>query len=92
MTVPPWSGDSPASAERRRQNALRREQQIRERARESDWVTVAEFCRITSRSRSTVDRWRKKRPAGFPRDFGSTGAPLFKRSEVVAWLESQPLW
>lgn len=60
MTPPSWSGDSPASAERRRQNALRREQQIRERARESDWVTVAEFCRITSRSRSTVDRWRKR--------------------------------
>ncbi len=92
MLLPKWSDNTPEAQQRRSDNAKRREQHYRERARHSDWVTIGEFCRITSRARSTVDRWRKRRPMGFPMEYGSTGRPMFKRAEVLAWLESQPLY
>jgi predicted DNA-binding transcriptional regulator AlpA len=76
------------------QRDLRQAERVR-RAREaqaSPWVSIAEFMRLTGRSRTTIDRWRKRRPAGFPVEYVSTGTPMFRRQDVEAWLESQPLW
>lgn len=56
------------------------------------FVTIEDFMAILHVSRSTIDRLRKRRPAGFPSEFQPAGRPLFKRQEVLAWAESQPLW
>jgi len=62
-------------------------------------ITVEEFARLARLSRRQIDRLRKSRPAGFPREFElSSGmskhrsCPRFKRTEVDAWLESRALW
>lgn len=57
------------------------------------FVTIEDFMAILHVSRSTIDRLRKRRPAGFPSEFQAVSRrPLFKRQEVLAWVESQPLW
>lgn len=62
-------------------------------------VTVDEFARIARLSRRQIDRLRKQRPSGFPREYELGGAgskhrrcPRFKRAEVLAWLETRALW
>jgi predicted DNA-binding transcriptional regulator AlpA len=62
-------------------------------------ITVEEFARIAGISRRQIDRLRKLRPPGFPREFelGSglskfRRCPRFKRSEVERWLDSRALW
>lgn len=57
----------------------------------SPYVNVSELCDLVGLSRATVDRLRHKRPAGFPVEYNPAGRPLFKRCEVEAWVESQPL-
>ena len=62
-------------------------------------VTVEEFARMARLSRRQVDRLRRRRPAGFPREYelGSGSSkyrrcPRFKLAEVQRWLESRALW
>lgn len=65
----------------------------------SQLITVEEFAQLARLSRRQIDRLRKKRPPGFPREFelGSGGGkyrrcPRFRRCEVDAWLDSRALW
>lgn len=72
--------------------AWRAERALKE-DRESIYVTIKEFMRLAKiGSRTTLDKLRKNRPAGFPTEYRPAGRPLFKRSEVLAWMEAQPLW
>lgn len=65
----------------------------------SDFVTADEFADLARLSRRQIDRLRKRRPTGFPREHElSSGlskfrnCPRFLRSEVDAWLNSRALW
>lgn len=65
----------------------------------SDYITVDEFADLARLSRRQIDRLRKKRPSGFPREYelGSgiskyRSCPRFKRLEVDRWLDSRALW
>jgi predicted DNA-binding transcriptional regulator AlpA len=65
----------------------------------SDLVTADEFACLARLSRRQIDRLRKARPPGFPREYelGSgmskfRRCPRFRRSEVDAWLDSRALW
>jgi predicted DNA-binding transcriptional regulator AlpA len=62
-------------------------------------ITVEEFAQLARLSRRQVDRLRRRRPAGFPREYelGSAGSkyrrcPRFKLAEVQKWLDSRALW
>ena len=62
-------------------------------------VTVEEFARLARLSRRQIDRLRRGRPPGFPREYElSSGAskfrrcPRFKLSDVQQWLESRAAW
>ena len=64
-----------------------------------DMLTVEEFARCAHLSRRQIDRLRKSRLSGFPRQYelGSgkskyRSCPRFKRSEVEQWLDSRALW
>ena len=63
------------------------------------FITVDEFASLARLSRRQIDRLRKRRPPGFPREYelGSglskyRACPRFKRSEVDSWLDSRALW
>lgn len=58
----------------------------------SPFITIAEFADLLKVARSTIDRLRKRRPAGFPKEYAPAGRTRFKRQEVLAWIEAQPLW
>jgi predicted DNA-binding transcriptional regulator AlpA len=65
----------------------------------SDLVTVEEFAQMARLSRRQIDRLRKRRPPGFPRELElSSGpsphrnCPRFRRSEVDEWINSRALW
>lgn len=65
----------------------------------ADYITVDEFADLARLSRRQIDRLRKKRPSGFPREYelGSgmskyRSCPRFKRTEVDRWLDSRALW
>lgn len=62
-------------------------------------VTVTEFAEIARLSRRQIDRLRKRRPEGFPRELElGTGAskhrscPRFRLSDVQRWVDSRALW
>ena len=63
------------------------------------FITVEEFALAARLSRRQIDRLRKARPAGFPREYelGSgmskhRNCPRFKLSDVNKWLDSRALW
>lgn len=64
---------------------------------EAKLITVAEFAELASLSRRHIDRLRKRRPAGFPREYdvgsGSDNprrrCPRFKLIDVKAWIRSR---
>lgn len=60
------------------------------------FITVKDFARIARVSRRTIDRYRRARPNGFPKEYdlsrGTLPQPRFKMSEVLAWMESRALW
>jgi len=60
------------------------------------FITVEEFAELARVSRKTIDRFRRKRPLGFPQEYdvgrGSTARPRFKLIDVQKWLESRALW
>lgn len=62
-------------------------------------ITVGELAALARLSRRQIDRLRKLRPEGFPREYelGSgtskyRSCPRFRRNEVHAWLDSRALW
>lgn len=63
------------------------------------FITVEEFALAARLSRRQIDRLRKARPPGFPKEYelGSGTSkhrkcPRFKRSDVLKWLDSRALW
>ena len=62
-------------------------------------ITVSEFAELARLSRRQIDRLRKCRPAGFPREL-ELGAglskhhscPRFRLKDVERWLDSRALW
>ena len=65
----------------------------------TDFITVDEFAIMARLSRRQIDRLRKGRLPGFPREheLGSGSSkfrrcPRFRRSDVERWLDSRALW
>ena len=65
----------------------------------SAMITVEDFAQMTRLSRRQIDRLRRQRPSGFPREYelGSGGSkfrrcPRFKVVDVERWLDSRALW
>lgn len=60
------------------------------------FITVDEFARLARVSRRTIDRYRQRRPDGFPTEYdigrGAIPRPRFRISDVRAWLDSRALW
>lgn len=60
------------------------------------FITVEDFARLARVSRRTIDRYRRARPSGFPREYdigrGMVPRPRFKLDEVHQWLDSRALW
>ena len=60
------------------------------------FISVEDFARIARLSRRTIDRYRRDRPAGFPKEYdvsrGRIPRPRFKLADVLAWLETRALW
>jgi len=63
------------------------------------FITVSEFAEMARLSRRQIDRLRRRRPAGFPREFELGNGeskyrrcPRFKLVEVRRWLDSRALW
>jgi len=70
-----------------------------DRPTEEGMVTANEFARLARLSRRQIDRLRKRRDSGFPREYelGSGTSkyrrcPRFRLAEVQAWLDSRALW
>jgi predicted DNA-binding transcriptional regulator AlpA len=62
-------------------------------------ITANEFAGLARLSRRQIDRLRRRRPPGFPREYelGSGRSkyrrcPRFKLAEVQRWLDSRALW
>ena len=62
-------------------------------------ITVGEFAQLARLSRRQIDRLRKRRSPGFPREYelGSgvskyRRCPRFRLAEVQRWLDSRALW
>jgi hypothetical protein len=62
-------------------------------------ITADQFAELARLSRRQIDRLRRRRPLGFPREYelGSGGSkyrrcPRFKFVEVQRWLDSRALW
>jgi predicted DNA-binding transcriptional regulator AlpA len=62
-------------------------------------ITVEEFAQLARLSRRQIDRLRRRRPEGFPREYelGSGTSkyrrcPRFRLTEVQRWLDSRALW
>jgi predicted DNA-binding transcriptional regulator AlpA len=62
-------------------------------------ITVEEFARLARLSRRQIDRLRKRKSPGFPREyeFGSGNSkyrrcPRFRLMDVQRWLDSRALW
>ena len=65
----------------------------------TEFITADEFALLARLSRRQIDRLRKRRLPGFPReyDLGSGlskfhTCPRFRRAEVERWLDSRSLW
>lgn len=60
------------------------------------FITVEDFARIARVSRRTIDRYRRERAAGFPKEYdmsrGKIPRPRFKLADVLAWMDTRALW
>ena len=90
-----WSGSELSESSSGRGGEDRRKRRLAD----AGLITVAEFAQLACLSRRQIDRLRKRRPEGFPREFELGGAtskhrrcPRFKFLEVNRWLESRALW
>lgn len=65
-------------------------------ASEGQFLTVEEFARVARVSRRTIDRYRRDRPTGFPKEYdvsrGRVPRPRFKIGDVLRWIETRALW
>lgn len=66
---------------------------------EDRMISVQELAKLACLSRRQIDRLRRDRPVGFPREYelGSglsknRRCPRFRLVEAQAWLESRALW
>lgn len=66
---------------------------------EDGLITADEFAKLARLSRRQIDRLRKRRAAGFPREYelGSGSSkyrrcPRFRLKDVQKWLDSRALW
>ena len=66
---------------------------------EDGMITVEEFARLARLSRRQIDRLRKRRSSGFPREFElGSGLSRYRRcprvrlTDVQRWLDSRALW
>jgi len=61
-----------------------------------EFLTVEEFARIARVSRRTIDRYRRDRAVGFPKEYdlsrGRVPRPRFKIDDVLRWMETRALW
>ena len=61
-----------------------------------EFLSVEEFARVARVSRRTIDRYRRDRPIGFPKEYdlgrGSVPQPRFKVCDVLRWIETRALW
>jgi len=61
-----------------------------------EFLTVEKFARVARMSWRTIDRYRRDRPIGFPKEYdlgrGSVPRPRFKVSDVLRWVETRALW
>ena len=62
-------------------------------------ITAEEFARLARLSRRQIDRLRKSRAPGFPREYElGSGSSQYRRcqrfrlKEVQKWLDSRALW
>lgn len=69
------------------------------RSIEDGMITVEDFARLSRLSRRQIDRLRKRRAPGFPREYelGSGSSkyrrcPRFRLADVQKWLDSRALW
>jgi predicted DNA-binding transcriptional regulator AlpA len=69
------------------------------RSLDDGMITAEEFARLARLSRRQIDRLRKRRAPGFPREYelGSGSSkyrrcPRFRLAEVQKWLDSRALW
>ena len=74
-------------------------EKARTRFDEAALITADELAQLARLSRRQIDRLRRRRPAGFPREYelGSGGGkyrrcPRFKLADVQRWLDSRALW
>jgi predicted DNA-binding transcriptional regulator AlpA len=70
-----------------------------ERPIEDRLITVEEFAGLARLSRRQIDRLRKRRASGFPREYelGSGSSkyrrcPRLRLTDVQKWLDSRALW
>jgi len=60
------------------------------------FITVKDFANLAKLSRRTIDRYRRARPDGFPREYdlsrGRLPQPRFKLADVMRWMETRALW
>lgn len=60
------------------------------------FISVEDFARVARLSRRTIDRYRRSRPPGFPKEYdlsrGRVPRPRFKLAEVLSWMETRALW
>ncbi|MDH7971073.1 hypothetical protein QH494_02670 [Sphingomonas sp. AR_OL41] len=50
-------------------------------------MTADEVADLVRMSRRHFDNLRKAPPPGFPKEYRAAKRPLFKRADVLAWLE-----
>lgn len=60
------------------------------------FITVEDFAKVARLSRRTIDRYRRARPEGFPKEYdvsrGAVPRPRFKLADVLGWMETRALW
>lgn len=65
-------------------------------AAQAHFISVEDFARLARLSRLTIDRCRRDRPDGFPKEYdvsrGRVPRPRFKLADILAWMETRALW
>jgi predicted DNA-binding transcriptional regulator AlpA len=63
---------------------------------DEQFISVEDFARIARVSRRTIDRYRRDRATGFPKEYdvsrGKVPRPRFKLADVLAWMDTRALW
>ena len=79
--------DSDQRFNRISKNSVQRSEDPFSSAPSERFITVADFASIVRLSRRTLDRYRRARPKGFPKEYDATRGivplPRFKLAEVL---------